>query len=131
MPFIREIDDLNLPKNIYDDIMGNNTARLFGFMEKEVVEDKYQHQGYDAPTPIVTKIKDRKGVKISQFMAVRAVAEAFPETRAVFEKYQIPWKDSPVPFWEPIAQAAAAKRMGPKARQHMVDELNDSIKQGL
>jgi hypothetical protein len=65
--------------------------------------------------------------KIDGFMAVSLVAEAWPETQPVFEKYRIPWQDSPVPFWEPITQAAAAAGWGPAAQQRLLDELNALI----
>jgi hypothetical protein len=37
------------------------------------------------------------------------------------------WRDSPVPFWEPIAQAAAAHGYGPKAQQRLLEELNEAV----
>jgi hypothetical protein len=59
-------------------------------------------------------------------MAVSMVARVWPQTQAVFERYGIPWKDSPVPFWEPIAQAAAARGYGLQARQQLLDELGEA-----
>jgi hypothetical protein len=61
---------------------------------------------------------------IGPFMAVSEVANAWPETRKVFERYGIPWRDSPVPSWEPIVQAAAVRGYGPTAQQRLVNELN-------
>ncbi len=126
-PFLRQIDDLNLQKDIYDDIMGDNTARLLGLMEKEDSQDDYPYPVYSGQSKIITEIKDKEGVRVSEYMAIRAVAEAFPASRPVFEKYNIAWKDSPVPFWEPIAQAAAARGMGPKARRKLINEINEAI----
>jgi hypothetical protein len=65
-----------------------------------------------------------EGEGISRFMAVSAVAAAWPDTRAVFERHGIPWQDSPVPSWEPIAQAAAVRGFGPSAQRRLLDELN-------
>ncbi len=59
-------------------------------------------------------------------MSTALVAEAWPATRAVFERYGIPWHDSPVPFWEPISQAAAARGLGPAALARLVAELNEA-----
>jgi len=58
-------------------------------------------------------------------MSISVVARAWPVTQPVFERYGIPWKDTPVPFWEPIAQAAAARGLGPEARQKLIEELNE------
>jgi hypothetical protein len=55
------------------------------------------------------------------------VAEHWPQTRPLFEKYRIPWKDSPVPFWEPIVQAAAAHGYGPADQQRLLEELNGVV----
>jgi hypothetical protein len=54
------------------------------------------------------------------------VSEAWPATRAVFDKYGISWEDSPVPYWEPIAQAAAAHGWGPWDQRRLLDELNEA-----
>ncbi|MCC6146670.1 MAG: amidohydrolase [Anaerolineaceae bacterium] len=132
-PFIQEIDALGLDREVYDDIMGNNAARLFGFLEGEP-ENKSEFTGvkeYEAASPIITELANVQGVKPSQFMAVSLVAHTWPKTRAVFEKYGIPWVDSPTPFWEPIAQAAAARGYGPKIRQKILDELGEAaLEQG-
>jgi hypothetical protein len=105
--------------------MGNNAARLFGYLRdgQPAEPEPATTAGYDAVSPIITELADAQGVKPTPFMAVSLVAHTWPQTRAVFEQYGIPWKDTPVPFWEPVAQAAAARRMGPKARQKLMDEL--------
>ena len=64
---------------------------------------------------------------ISEHMAVRAIANAWPQTRAVFEKHNLPWEDCPVPFWEPLSQSAAARGIGPTARRRLLEELNEAI----
>jgi hypothetical protein len=55
------------------------------------------------------------------------VAAAHPATRAIFERYDIPWRDSPAPFWEPIVQAAAARGYGPAATARLLAELNEAV----
>jgi hypothetical protein len=60
-------------------------------------------------------------------MSTLLVAEAWPETRAVFAAHGIPFDDSPVPFWEPISQAAAARGLGPDALARLMAELNEAI----
>lgn len=126
VPFVQEIDALGLDPQIYTDIMGDNAARLFGYLKDVAAppaSEPAQLAGYDAPSPIITELADAQGVKPGPFMAVSLVAHTWPQTRAVFDQYNIPWKDSPVPYWEPVAQAAAARGMGPKARHKLMDEL--------
>lgn len=67
------------------------------------------------------------GVPVAASMSTLLVAEAWPATRAVFARYGIPCDDSPVPFWEPISQAAAARGLGPDALTRLVAELNEAI----
>lgn len=131
-PFINEIDQLGLSSEVYNDIMGNNAARLFGFIEEDdqvprkVVTD--ETKGYDAVSPIITELVNIEDDAVpSQFMAISLVATVWPETQSVFDKYGISWKDTPVPYWEPIAQAAAARGMGPKARQKLMQELIEAV----
>lgn len=125
VPFIEEIDALGLDQAVYDDIMGNNAARLFGLIKEEQAKEPapLKVEGYDAPSPIITELPSPKEAKPTQFMAVSLVAHTWPKTRAVFDKYGIPWLDSYVPFWEPFAQAAAARGYGPKQRQKILNEL--------
>jgi hypothetical protein len=125
-PFLEEIDALDLPQDVYDDIMGRNAARLLGFEPggETPAEEEYTAR---AASSIMTEIDKSEAGKISPFMAVSAVCQAWPETQPVFARYHIPWENSPVPYWEPIAQAAAAHGMGPKARQILLDELNQAI----
>lgn len=125
LPFIKEIDNLGLDTDVYQNIMGNNAARLLGLIDPpEKVQEILSKKGEDT---IITKLTDKEGVSISQFMAVSLVAETWPQTRSVFDKYGIPYKDSTVPFWEPIAQAAAAHGFGPSQRNRIMDELNEAI----
>jgi len=123
-PFLAEIEVLGLPGDVRADIMGGNAARLLGF----------------APTPPAPLPARERGGKVSLLLAGEGVggevtptmstllvAEAWPETRAVFARHGIPWQDSPVPFWEPISQAAAARGLGPDALARLVAELNEAI----
>jgi hypothetical protein len=59
-------------------------------------------------------------------MAVQFVANIWPQTRAIFKRHGIPWDDNPVPFWEPIAQAAAVKGFGHAQAQRILDKLNQA-----
>ena len=62
-------------------------------------------------------------------MAISAVADKWPATRAVFDKYGLPWHDSPVAYWEPITQAAAAHGWTPTQQQQLLAELQAVIAQ--
>jgi predicted TIM-barrel fold metal-dependent hydrolase len=124
-PFIAEIDALHLSPEVQADLMGDNAARLLGFAPAEPRPALGPEQF--APAPILTEVAQLRGQAIGPYMAVRAVTQAWPETRSVFDRNNIPWNDSPVPFWEPIAQAAAARGMGPARRQRLLNELNEVI----
>jgi predicted TIM-barrel fold metal-dependent hydrolase len=127
-PFIAEIDALGLSPATYADIMGENAARLFGLAEPGAAGETDRPAGRSSrPSPIITEIPDKTGVQIGAFMAVRTVAELWPETRTVFDKHGIPWQDTAVPFWEPVVQAAAARGYNAQARQRLLDELNEAI----
>jgi hypothetical protein len=79
------------------------------------------------PARVTTGVSRAPGVKIAATMSTLAVAAAWPQTRTVFTRHGIPCDDSPVPFWEPIAQAAAARGLAPAALARLVGELNDAI----
>ena len=127
-PFLEELDNLNLDDDVYADIMGLNAARLLG-----LVEDDQIPQPETTLPRVAQKAKmgetDPATLPISELMAVRAIAHTWPQTRAVFEKHNLPWEDCPVPFWEPLAQSAAARGIGPTARRRLLDELNEAIGQ--
>lgn len=109
-PFLSEIAALKLPDDIMDDIMGNNIARL---LELSPTDTPIRH--VDMPPT--------EAVKISGTLPVSMVAREWPQTQETFEKYGIPWRDSPVPAWEPIAQAAAARGLEPVRQQALIEEL--------
>ena len=61
---------------------------------------------------------------IEGMLPVALVAEVYPQTQTIFEGFGIPWRDQPVPHWEPIAQAAAVQGQN---IQPLLDALNDVI----
>ncbi|MEJ5199732.1 MAG: amidohydrolase family protein, partial [Anaerolineae bacterium] len=124
-PFVAEIEGLGLSAEVYEDIMGNNAARLLGLLPTHEAGSPALRQ--PRRQTVITEIQPGAGMTISGLMAVSAVAQAWPATQAVFERYGIPWRDSPVPYWEPIVQAAAARGLGPAARRRLLDELNAAI----
>jgi uncharacterized protein len=122
-PFLAEIDSLELEKAVYDDILGNNCARLLGFLPDDRVEGNPVERKKAGGRRVITELTDVEEAVPSPMMAVSLVAAAWPATRVVFEKYGIPWEDSPVPYWEPVVQAAAARGMGPAERDRLMAEL--------
>ena len=112
--------------DVYADIMGLNVARLLG-----LVEDKKDLQAKSKATDAAQKVKtntvEPAATGITQHMPVRAIASAWPETQAVFDKHNLPWQDCPVPFWAPLSQTAAAQGFGPTARRRLLEELNEAI----
>ena len=123
-PFLTEIDELGLDPQTYADIMGGNAARLLGLVE-EVEQPAGDVARTGGRSKVITEIPEQ--ADIVPFMAVSAVARVWPQTRPVFQRYNIPWEDSPVPFWEPIVQAAAARGLGPQDRERLLEELNEAI----
>lgn len=123
-PFLAEIDALDLPSDLRDGLLGGNAARLLGFLpnERPVVPSSAARRG----EVIVGLVGDEMPEIVSR-MALAAVAVTWPETQCIFEKYGIPWQDSPVPYWEPIAQAAAARGMGLCEQARLLAELNEAI----
>jgi predicted TIM-barrel fold metal-dependent hydrolase len=124
-PFLAQIAGLGLSQEVSDDILGRNAARLLSLLPAEAAPSSSPQRRRDER--VITDISGLSEPMVSRFMAVSAVAQAWPETITVFEKYRIPWRDSPVPYWEPIAQAAAAHGLGPAAQQRLLDELNAAI----
>ena len=134
-PFLVEIEALGLPADVESAVLGDNAARLLGVRVaggRESGRPLGGNQGVTiplrgtqvAPSP-QSPIPDSPS-PISAHLAVAAVAAAWPATAAIFEKYGIPWHDSPVPYWEPILQAAAARGLGPEARARLLAELNEA-----
>jgi hypothetical protein len=76
---------------------------------------------------VITEVQPAPGAAITAVMSTQAVAAAWPETKTVFARHGIPCEDSPVPAWEPVAQAAAARGLAPDALARLVAELNEAI----
>ncbi|MBR20852.1 MAG: amidohydrolase, partial [Leifsonia sp.] len=55
------------------------------------------------------------------------VAERYPRTRPVFERYGIPYVNSPVPVWEPIIQSAAARGIPLSRLDGLLEELQRAV----
>lgn len=126
LPFLNEIDELNLDSHIRDDILGNNAARLLGLIEEDKIIAHSKTKTASIKLSQTEKLTEQDDISIKAFMAVQFVANTWPETRSIFERHGIPWDDSPVPYWEPIAQAAAVKGFSPAQQQQILIELNEA-----
>jgi predicted TIM-barrel fold metal-dependent hydrolase len=141
-PFLAQVHELDAAPDVRQDIMGDNMARLLGLpgvppisgtaqLERGLDRDKAHRREADGSGPpdviVDAPPEGTTDARISGFMAVSMVAEHWPQTQPVFERFNIPWKDSPLPFWEPIIQAAAAQGWGPLDQQRLLDELNQAI----
>jgi uncharacterized protein len=138
-PFLAEIDALELPANVRADIMGGNAARLLGLRETKpdtewsaLKESEHPERSrgrapgaVDGCGPVGQDAS--AGATITAPMSTLAVAAAWPQTRAVFAHHGIPCDDNPVPFWEPIRAAAAARGLGPDALNRLMAELNEAV----
>jgi predicted TIM-barrel fold metal-dependent hydrolase len=119
-PFLAEIDALGLDQEVRADLMGRNAARLLGLLEP--ASPPHPVKAEASPMPEFSG-----QMEISARMSVSAVAVRWPATQAVFDHFGIPWRDSPVPYWEPIVQAAAAHGWGASDQRRLMDELNAAI----
>jgi predicted TIM-barrel fold metal-dependent hydrolase len=116
-PFLAEIAGLDLAADVRADILGLNAARLLGLLAGE-------------PTAAVEKPgrKTRAAIaKVTAETSVAAIASAFPETIAIFERYGIAAVDTPVPEWEPVGQAGAARGLAPEVVARLLRELSEAI----
>ncbi|HWQ11279.1 MAG TPA: amidohydrolase family protein [Roseiflexaceae bacterium] len=127
-PFLRQIDALGLDETVYTDIMGGNAVRLLA----QTTEDRGQEPGArsrevaESNRPPILGPQSALPGAIDGTASVALVAAMHPAARDVFARYGIPWQDSAVPFWEPIAQAAAAHGHGPEATRRLLAELNEA-----
>lgn len=123
-PFLAEIEALGLPAGQRGDLLGCNAERLLGRPANggHIAPSSPSHKGKD-----VVRVAVGEMAEIVPQMAVAAVALTWPETQRIFEKHGIPWHDSPVPYWEPIVQAAAARGIGPEGQARLLIELNEAI----
>ncbi len=124
-PFLAEIDALGLPAGIRDDFLGANAARLLGLQgdERAAALPSHPRRG-----EAIVSVAGAEMGEIVPHMALAAVALTWPGTQRIFEKYGIPWHDSPVPYWEPITQAAAAHGLAPEEQACLMNELNEAIR---
>jgi uncharacterized protein len=126
-PFLAEVGSLDLATDVKRDIMGGNAARLLGLEDKTITAQS-RIVPPSAHNEVLRHAQSASvGATISATMPTLAVAEAWPETRMVFARHGIPCNDSPVPFWEPISQAAAARGLGTGELARLVAELNEAI----
>lgn len=114
--FLAEIAGVDMPTATRRAVLSDNAARLLARAGIAATAERAAPAEETAACP-----------PIHGFMAVTLVAEEWPPTQAVFERHGIPWQDSPVPHWEPIVQAAAARGYAPDDRQRLLDELNDAV----
>jgi uncharacterized protein len=135
-PFLDQVNEIDLAPGVRQDIMGDNAARLLGLsgaapahVGQEWSRGTTERADRSEPAVVVVDAPgDRPpDARINGLMAVAMVAEHWPQTQPVFARFNIPWKDSPLPFWEPIVQAAAARGWGPLDQQRLLDELNQAI----
>lgn len=122
-PFLADIEALELDETVRADILGDNAARLLGLLPDERPDAPI---GTVRKQRIITELTDAAGARPELMMAVSLVAATWPGTQEVFERYGIPWKDAPVPYWEPVVQAAAAHGMGPTEQQKLLAELMEA-----
>jgi hypothetical protein len=123
-PFLAEIDALGLVDEVRADILGLNAARALGILGGEAPAGEARAAGGGGAN---AGLSDAAIAQLSADLPVSAVADRWPETRRIFEKHGIAWYDSPVPEWEPVGQAAAARGMGPEAVARMLRELDEAI----
>jgi uncharacterized protein len=127
-PFLDEIDALG-PTPAGQDrytFLGGTMARL--------VDPAVSARRGTASDPALTeevalsrRIADRLELPLDPFASVRLVAERYPATRPVFERYGIPHTDQTVPVWEPIAQSASARGVGAERQAELLQDLNDAL----
>ena len=123
-PFLAEIEALGLSEDVRADILGGNAARLLGLTEDARALPAAPER------PVARRAARAMPAAIAQLapeMPVAAVAETWPDTRMIFERYGIPWLDSPAPEWEPVRQAAAARGMGPAELARLMAELRETV----
>jgi uncharacterized protein len=122
-PFLAEIEALTLSEDARADILGRNAERLLGLTREATRGVGAGPRPGKAPAG---QCGAAAIAKLSEVLPVAAIAEAWPDTRAIFERHGIPWFDSPAPEWEPLRQAAAARGMGPEQLARLMEELREA-----
>jgi uncharacterized protein len=124
LPFLRQIDALGLDDEVRAAILGRNAARLLALEPP----DDQRAAGEAAPSLLGASPSLVRPSSVDARTSVAELAAAHPAARAIFERYDIPWQNSPVPLWEPIGQAAAARGHGAESLGRLLAELNDSVR---
>ncbi|MDM8518602.1 amidohydrolase family protein [Anaerolineales bacterium HSG6] len=135
--FMTDIAAVGLEEMVYQDIMGGNTARLFGLMGDEragVLPTSIRSEGVSTAgeaslASFSDLVQHAQSVDFEENlpdMSVGLVAVTWPQTQAVFDQFGIPWQDNPVPIWEPVGQAAAARGMNPTRQKQLLQALNEA-----
>jgi len=124
-PFLKEVGALGWDEATRAAIMGENAARLLGLSGAE--------RGGISATPVRTArggerrdLEDPPAHAITAAQSVSLAAHAFPQTQPILDAHGIPWRDEPVPYWEPLGQAAAVRGYGPEELAHLLEELNEA-----
>lgn len=126
-PFLSEIEALGLDLETLDVIMSGTADRL---LDPSIPP---RRPPSDLPAGIAEQLEasrrlgDRLELPLDPFTSVRRVADRHPATRPVFERYGIPFIDSPVPIWEPIIQSATARGVSLARVEGLLEELQRAI----
>ena len=126
VPFLEQLHAAEMPDARRRAILSENALAL-------IDRDRPARRGTTTDAALAEEVAasralaDRLELPVDPFASVALVAERYPATKPVFERYGIPHTNSPVPVWEPIVQSAAARSI-PSARQaELIDDLNDAI----
>lgn len=122
LPFMREIETLGLDEETCAAVMGGNAAELLGLAEGGGQVRPRSTTGSGRPGHL-----REGGQPIGADQAASIAAYAFPSVQPIFDAHNIPWRDDPVPYWEPIRQAAAVRGYGPEQLRRLLDELNEAV----
>lgn len=127
-PFLDQIRALDLPHNVVEALLHANADRLLDRNAPAAAAPASQGAGALTDEVAASRdLADRLELPLDPFASVRLVAERYPATRPVFERYGIPYVDSPVPVWEPIIQSAAARRVPLTRLDGLMEELQRAV----
>ncbi|MGE5603544.1 MAG: amidohydrolase family protein [Nitrososphaerales archaeon] len=121
--FLSEFDELGLDAATRSAIAGDNAAALLGLAPGAAAGPLSARRRFEIGPPGGAK---EGAWPVHADQSVSVTAHAFPQTQAVFEAHCISWRDEPVPYWEPIRQAAAVRGYGPEQLQRLLKELNEA-----
>jgi len=126
-PFLAEIAALQLPESAAAAILQGNAARLLDPANPPRSPEPGLSPRLAEEVAASRRLAERLDLPLDPFASVRLVAERYPATRPVFERYGIPYLNSPVPVWEPIIQSAAARNIPLAALDGLMEELDRAI----